>query len=125
LEFVYQMLPSGPVVIPRGTVTVCEGENIVSCSAVVIRPIFASVPLANQRLPSGPRAVPSGFLMRPSVTKVMVPDGVTRPTLLFHSWVNQRFPSGPVVRCRGLRNSSWSNRVTTPLVVMRPIEEPP
>ena len=65
---------------------------------VVIVPILLPEDSVNQRFPSGPAAMPSGWL--PDVVmaySVIDPDVVIFQILLPASSVNQRFPSGPSV----------------------------
>src|SRR4051794_41776899 len=65
---------------------------------VVIRPIFGSAWFCsvNQRAPSGPVAIPPGWLAEVgSGNSVMLPEVVTRPILLPESSVNHSAPSGP------------------------------
>jgi hypothetical protein len=67
--------------------------NSVTIPCGVMRPILFPVNSVNQRLPSGPRAMPSGD---PAYgNSVIVPEGVMVPMCV--NSVNQRFPSGPVV----------------------------
>jgi hypothetical protein len=63
----------------------------------VIRPILLPVASVNQRLPSGPAAIPFGLLPpeMPVENSVTAPLGVIRPILLELNSVNQRLPSGP------------------------------
>src|SRR5260221_8553300 len=58
----------------------------------------------NQRLPSGPLAIPSGWLLAIGTgNSVMVPVGVILPTLFALALlsVNQRLPSGPLAMLKG------------------------
>ncbi len=68
----------------------------------VIRPILLPTVSVNQRLPSGPAAMPAGPLpavgLRNSVTS---PPGVMRPIRLPVNSVNQRLPSGPAAMACG------------------------
>ena len=72
--------------------------NSVIAPAGVMRPIRPGLACSvNQRLPSGPGAIPSGeeLLVRPVVNSVIAPVGVIRPIAGFAFSVNQRLPSGP------------------------------
>jgi hypothetical protein len=82
--------------------------------AAVIRPIRAGAGSVNQRLPSGPAAMP--FPLLPG-NSVMAPAAVMRaiPTL---SPVNQRLPSAPPAMPLA---PLAGNSVMTPAVVIRPI----
>src|SRR3954470_16927972 len=62
-----------------------------------IRPMRLTPYSANQRLPSGPAAIPHGALLAemPVENSVIWPLGVIRPTRLPLPSVNQRLPSGP------------------------------
>ena len=63
-----------------------------------------AAPSVNQRLPSGPAAMPSGALLAvvPVENSVTAPAGVIRPIWLPTSSVNQRLPSGPAAMPYGL-----------------------
>src|ERR1700759_1066314 len=95
---------------------------------VVIDPTRSSVSV-NHRLPSGPAAIPNGWLpgVIPVETSVTVPVGVTRATLPPPlASLNQRFPSGPAAIPDGLL---WGvipvgNSVTVPEGVIRPTRSP-
>ena len=64
--------------------------------AGVILPILLALDSVNQRLPSGPAAMPSGPLRSVGTEYwVIVPEGVILPILLALGSVNQRLPSGP------------------------------
>ena len=67
----------------------------------VIRPIglLSKRSSVNQRLPSGPAAIPRGMLAGPipGENSVITPPGVMRPMRLPANSVNQRVPSGPAV----------------------------
>ncbi len=93
---------------------------------VVTRPIRLPAPSVNQRLPSGPAAMPSGWL--PAVgteNSVTAPAVVIRPIRSPSYSVNQRFPSGPAAIPPGLTSGvGRGNSVTTPAVVIRPIRLP-
>ena len=82
----------------------------------------------NQRLPSGPAAIPSGKLSAgmPAENSVTTPAGVIRPIRLPSSSVNQRLPSGPAVISSGALPAVMpaENSVMTPAVVIRPIRLP-
>src|SRR5438874_2628600 len=63
-----------------------------------MRPILSPLFSKNQRLPSGPRMIPSEILFGVGIeNSVMTPCGVIRPILLPCSSINQRLPSGPQV----------------------------
>src|SRR5436309_3424881 len=64
--------------------------------AGVIRPILLRVASVNQRLPSGPAAIPSGSLPDVGMAySLTAPPTVTRPMLLPLHSVNHRLPSRP------------------------------
>src|SRR5260370_10839773 len=67
-------LPSGPVVMPSGSLGVVGIGNWVIAPLVVIRPILFPEDSVNQTLPSGPRVMPKGALLGAgSGNSVMVP----------------------------------------------------
>src|SRR5260221_10283870 len=71
---VNQRLPSGPVVMPPGSLGVVGTGNWVIAPLVVIRPILFPEDSVNQTLPSGPRVMPKGALLGAgSGNSVMVP----------------------------------------------------
>ena len=132
---VNQRLPSGPAVIPTGPVVVVlaalgeEGvgsANSVMMPAVVIRPIWLPSDSVNQRLPSGPAAIPAGMLLAVgSANSVMMPAVVIRPIWLLPASANQRLPSGPAVMPTGMLSGvGIANSVITPPGVIRPILSP-
>ena len=90
--------------------------------AVVIRPILLASSSVNQRLPSGPAAIPAGRCRPVGMgNSVMTPAVVIRPIWL------PRFGE-PEVAVRPGRDTSWSaagrgdrESVMTPAVVIRPI----
>ena len=72
--------------------------------AGVIRPTWLPVISTNQRLPSGPDAMPAGLMSAgDTLNSVMVfgADGRMRAMLPESNSVNQRFPSGPAVMPAG------------------------
>src|SRR2546421_341999 len=83
----------------------------------VMRPILLPLSSVNQRLPSGPAAIPYGELLVVGTgNSVMVPLGLMRPILLPLSSVNQRLPSGPAVIPVGpLSAVGTGNSVMVPL----------
>ena len=82
----------------------------------------------NQRLPSGPAAMPIGPLpaVMPLLNSVTAPAGVMRPMRLPLCSVNQRLPSGPAAMPVGplLAEMPLLNSVTVPAGVMRPMRLP-
>src|SRR5206468_1150724 len=91
------------------------------------RPMLFPPSSTNQRLPSGPAAMPKrGLLVAVRGNSSIWPPGVIRPTSFPVVSVNQRLPSGPTVIPRGppLR-VGIGNSVMTPRVVIRPILFPP
>ena len=62
---VNQRLPSGPAVIPAGTLSAVGIGNSVIVPLGVIRPILLPLSAVNQRLPSGPAVIPTGLLGPP------------------------------------------------------------
>src|SRR5579884_2790004 len=88
----------------------------------MMRPILP-LPSVNQRLPSGPAAIPSGKLWSVGIANsVTVPEGVMRPILLPLDSVNQRLPSGPLVIPTGSPLAvGIGNAVMLPEGLMRPI----
>src|SRR5437762_782838 len=91
------------------------------------RPMLFPPSSTNQRLPSGPAAMPKrGLLVAVRGNSSIWPPGVIRPTSFPVVSVNQRLPSGPTVIPRGppLR-VGIGNSVMTPRGVIRPILFPP
>src|SRR5216117_3911512 len=91
------------------------------------RPMLFPPSSTNQRLPSGPAAMPKrGLLVAVRGNSSIWPPGVIRPTSFPVVSVNQRLPSGPTVMPRGppLR-VGIGNSVMTPRGVIRPILFPP
>src|SRR5436309_2835813 len=87
------------------------------------RPMLFPPSSTNQRLPSGPAAMPKrGLLVAVRGNSSIWPPGVIRPTSFPVVSVNQRLPSGPTVIPRGppLR-VGIGNSVMTPRGVIRPI----
>jgi hypothetical protein len=88
--------------------------------AGVIRPIRLAPLSVNQRLPSGPAVIPTGFVTAvvgkgDRGNSVTSPAGVIRPIRFPISSVNQRLPSGPAVIPFGLPPAVGTrNSVTTP-----------
>src|SRR5579871_6106538 len=78
-----------------------------------MRPILLSLFSVNQRLPSGPAAISSGWLLGGSANSVTAPLGVMRPISLTPTSVNQRLPSGPAVMAPGIL---WAGRVNSVIV---------
>ena len=76
--------------------------NSVTTPAGVMRPMPRRCSSVNQRLPSGPRVMPSGRLpgVMPAQNSVTTPAGVIRP-MRPPSSANQTLPSGPAVIPRG------------------------
>ena len=102
-----------------------DGEGEGSGIPVPIRPM-ALAPSANQRLPSGPAAIPTGALpgLRPVLNSVICPTVLTRPiAAVVPVPVNHREPSGPAAIWRGLLPGLRPslNSVIAPAGVMRPI----
>src|SRR3981081_2547156 len=72
MKFVNHRLPSGPAVIPTGSLVAASAYSVIT-PAVGIFPTFA-VPLStNQRLLSGPAAMCSGRLFAGSAYSVITP----------------------------------------------------
>src|SRR5262245_28209502 len=72
---VNQRLPSGPAVIPQGSLWGVGRLNSVTTPEGVIRPLRLAPPSANQRLPSGPAVIPSGLLLAVGIgNSLMVTD---------------------------------------------------
>src|SRR6478736_1723362 len=68
-----------------------------------MRPILLPANSVNQRLLSGPTAMPVGLLAAVGTpNSVMTPAGVMRPIALAVCSVNQRLPSGPATMYCGL-----------------------
>src|SRR5260221_6516747 len=76
LSSVNHRLPSGPVVMPPGSLGVVGTGNWVIAPLVVIRPILFPEDSVNQTLPSGPRVMPKGALLGAGSG-----DSVVGPTL--------------------------------------------
>src|SRR5208282_2619215 len=84
---------TGSVIVGRAD----SGLIVRPAEETVTRPILSMRPV-NQRLPSEPSVIPSGWLLAVGIgNSVIVPLGVIRPILLASDSVNQRLPSGPVV----------------------------
>ena len=100
---------------------VVNGVKIVP--AVVMRPIAPGFALlANQRLPSGPAAIPQGRPAAGNSVTTGIAAVVIRPMPLGVLSVNQRFPSGPAVIARRPLLDPWIwVSLTTPAGVIRPI----
>ena len=96
--------------------------------AVVIRPIWCVAPSVNQRLPSGPAAIPRGPLKAVGiVNSVTAPAVVIRPILLVLpplNSTNQRLSSGPNAKPKEPLIEGMGNSVMTPLGVTRAILPP-
>ena len=117
-------LPSGPAVMPKGSVSnenpgVTPPVNSVTTPAGVTRPIRPGLATSvNQRLPSGPSAISRGKPLAeksvPPVATVLTSPAVvifaTRPGLACST--NHRSPSGPTVIPAGLRFAGSGNSVT-------------
>src|ERR1035437_1251329 len=89
--------------------------NSVMVPEGVTLPIFSMPYSVNQRLPSGPVVMYSGWLPFEEVANsVMVPEGVTLPILPAKNSVNQRLPSGPVVMKYGWSPVGVANSVMVP-----------
>ena len=82
---------------------------------VVIRPIRFPMTSVNQRFPSGPTVMVSGWLFAfGRGNSVTTPAGVMRPIALQSSSANHRFPSGPVTMPSGVQSELGSgNSVMT------------
>jgi hypothetical protein len=101
----------------RSVVVVSSGD----CArfSLPIAPLPAS---ENQRLPSGPPAMPQGLdPVMPAANSVNAPAVVRRPIRRLLNSVNQRLPSGPVVISWGPLPTLATASVMTPAGVMRPI----
>ena len=105
VSLVNQMLPSGPVVIPRGWDPAPVTGNSLPTARGVMRPKADLSCSVNQRFPSGPAVIPHGaaaVLMPDPVEKsVTRPAGVIRPIRLAVISVNHMLPSGPAAIPRG------------------------
>src|SRR6266567_3173634 len=106
--------PSGPGVIPHGSLLAVGIGNSVMAPVVVMRPILLPpVPdSVNHRAPSGPDVMPKGSL--PAVGRknsVMVPAVVIRPILLPCTSVNHSAPSGPAAISMGSLSARIGNSV--------------
>ena len=80
-----QRLPSGPAVIPNGSLSpVMPALYSVTAPAGVIFPILLPLISVNQRLPSGPAVILEGQLpaLMPALYSVTTPAGVIFPILL-------------------------------------------
>src|SRR5205085_2904826 len=85
--------------------TICQGARSGVGSANLLKvPVVETLPIAllacavNQRLPSGPAAIPTGSSRAAgTVNSLNVPLVVIRPILLVPDSVNQSLPSGPAV----------------------------
>src|SRR5262245_13734168 len=88
-------LPSGPEVISAGKPPDVGTGNSVTVPVMVIRPILLTPASVNQRLLSGPTAIPATSCVTPVGSSVIVPDGVIRPILPELYSTNQTFPAGP------------------------------
>src|SRR6266567_3085786 len=96
--------PSGPGVIPHGSLLAVGIGNSVMAPVVVMRPILLLTLLisVNHRAPSGPTVIPRGPLLGVGTgNSVMLPVVVMRPILLPVSSVNHSAPSGPAVMPMG------------------------
>ncbi len=77
-----QRFPSGPFVIPEGSLPALGSGYSVMTPAGVMRPIRFPKYSVNQRLPSGPFVIPMGPLSAVGIGySVMTPAGVMRPIL--------------------------------------------
>ena len=87
----------------------------------MIRPILLPDSV-NQRLPSGPAAIPRRGGSRVANSSI-VPAGVIRPTRLSSWSVNQTLPSAPAAIPRGLLSVavSFGNSLIAPAGVICPI----
>src|SRR4051794_18185639 len=88
-------LRSAPTGRPSGPDVALGAGDSVIVPAVVIRPIFAPLDSVNQRFPSGPAAIPGGWVAGVTANSVIVPAVVIRPIFSPLDSVNHRFPSGP------------------------------
>ena len=92
----YQRLLSGPTAISFGSPGVVTGYSVTSPDFVTFAIAPSPPAIATHRFPSGPLTMPRGLPVgKPAENSVITAPGVTRPTALFESSVNQRFPSGP------------------------------
>src|SRR3954471_4298116 len=92
----YQRLLSGPTAMSLGSPAVGTGNSVTSPDFVTFAIAPAPPAIATHRFPSGPVTIPRGLPVgNPAVNSVITAPGVTRPTVLVESSVNQRFPSGP------------------------------
>src|SRR5437773_1870453 len=98
--------------------------NLDTTPAGVIRPIEWFGLSVNQRLPSGPAAIPDGTLILGSMKLDTAPASVIRPIELLPLLVNQRLPSGPAAIPRGplIPAPAPGKLDTAPAGVIRPIE---
>src|SRR5260370_26462586 len=96
------------------------------CVGRVKRPILEASCSTNQRLPSGPAAIPPGKLLAVGTeNSVTAPAVLIPPILLPFSSVNQRLPSGPAAIPFGLLlGVGTENSLTTPPVVIPPLFPP-
>src|SRR5260370_36612375 len=90
------MFPSGPATIPHGDEFAVGTVNFTTSPTVEMRPTRSGHSV-NQRLPSGPHVIILGKWFKSSGGSILnaarSPEGVTRPTFLASSSVNQMFPS--------------------------------
>src|SRR5258707_1344500 len=93
--------------------------------AGVMRPILLAVVLlsVNQRLPSGPLAMPMGTLPPVGMgNSVTVPAGGIRPMVLLVVSVNQRLPPGPLAMLWAVAPAvGMGNSLMVPVGVIRPM----
>src|ERR1022692_3928704 len=54
-------VPSGPLVIPQGLLSLVGTAHSLTSPVVEIRPIAARADSVNQRAPSGPKAIPLAY----------------------------------------------------------------
>src|SRR5437588_546966 len=95
---VNQSAPSGPAVIPVGSLAAVGTPNSLKLPAVVTRPILLPDCSVNQSAPPGPAVIPKGWLAAVGTpNSLKLPAVVTRPILLPENSVNQSAPSGPAV----------------------------
>ena len=81
--------------IARGALSVGSVYSVIVPEVVILPILFAVDRSVNQRLPSGPAAMPSGLLSAGSAYSVIVPEVVILPILFVPYSVNHRLPSGP------------------------------
>ena len=126
--------PSGPVTMPRGSLSARGMVNSVSDPDGVSRPTRFAQNSVNHRLPSGPAVMLSGPVPKPwlagtepALSLVISPAGVTRrmksglppPPLLAFTYM---FPSGPaaIVCAPPTSSTSTLNCLICPLGETRP-----